>query len=989
MAANQNQDETSENPIEDGLSALKRLADLDESGRASQQAKAPDVTDKIPDWLELLLAKYGEHAFELIGIEPDLGSRARRRVLIDLSPKSEEASEVASLLEQMATDSETEPPTERRITPVDWGEPAAYEDEAVEDQASDWLDQMARTPEPPPVPPVPDEPPDWLTEIGEPRAETEIQAEGPQSPRYSAAEEELPEWLSRLAEGSASEVEEAPTSEPSQAEPPSRSPADMAAEAPAELEEGVPDWLVELEMAEEAPVEPSAPKEPPTLPAEMETKAPAKPQEELPDWLLELEIAEEAPAEPPESEVPPTPPGEMTVEARAEGEEAVPDWLRQLEMLEEAPSTQPPAQQLEPEAPAEPEPEVPDWLASLREETPSPLEMMTEDEVPLTEYPAAEDVEEPDWLAALRTDSKADVFELDAELVETEEEDLPDWLAELRVSQAAVEAPPPVAEEPPELVEAETDAVVVEYHPPSEVEAAIPEAEEVEFLPAELEYPSEEEAGALDWLAEIEAAAEISAYAEGEVPPAEVEIAAEPEEVPDWLRQMPPAELTPEEEEETVETRRPADWLVAEAPLAPGEEEAEVSPLAEETLEIEEVPSPGDEVAPGEVPDWLLELKPVEEEALELREEEAVESEDVLAGIPGLLPIAEEEPEGEKEPVATLPSGVGVPAVPDVEGAQLFREVVTEPAEAGERERAEARPETRRGRLVETLVWALIFIILIAGIALALVAVLGRVGDLLGGTAFGEFWGSPMVIDPAPVNTFRAQVTKLPPDAVVVVSFDYSPATEAEMEPLAQIILGDLLENQARVIAVSLRPEGAIMAQRLLERFEDEYPYGERTINLGYLPGQTAGVRSLAFLSSTPLFQNWTQTLDDYPAWQDVEGLDDVALTVAVADSPLTVRWWVEQMGPGTLANRPMVAAVSAAADPSVRPYYNRVDPKSGQLLGLVSGVADAAAYENRLGQPDRAVRSLAAQSVAHLGLIVVGLAGAVVGFRTQATKEE
>ena len=977
MAINQNQDETNENPIEDGLSALKRLADLDKSGDASQQAKSPDVTDKVPDWLELLLAKYGEHAFELIGIERDLGSRARHRVLIDLSPESEEASEVASLLEQMAADSETEPPTERRITPVDWGEPAAYEDETLEDQASEWLDQMARTPEPPPVPPVADEPPDWLTEIGEPRAETEIQAEGPQSPRYSAEEEELPEWLSRLAEGSASEVEDAPASEPS------------PAEAPGELEEEVPDWLVELETTEEARVEPSAPKEPPTLPAEMETKAPAKPEEEIPDWLLKLETGKEATGEPPVSEVPPTPPEEMPVEARAEEEEAVPDWLRQLEMLEEAPSAQPPAQQVEPEAPAEPEPEVPDWLASLREETPSPLEMMTEDEVPLAEYPAAEDVEEPDWLAALRTDSKADVFELDAEVVEAEEEDLPDWLAELRVSQAAVEAPPPVAEEPPEPVEAETDAVVEEYHPPSEVEAAIPEAEEVEFLPAELEYPSEEEAGALDWLAEIEAAAEISAYAEDEVPPAEVETGAEPEEVPDWLRHMPPADLTPEAEEETVETRGPADWLVAESPLAPGEEEAEVSPLAEETLEIEEVPSPAEEVAPGEVPDWLLELKPVEEEALEVREGEAVASEDVLAGIPGLLPIAEEEQEGEKEPVATLPSGVGVPAVPDVEGAQLFREVVTEPAEAEERERAETGLETRRGRLVETLVWALIFIILIAGIALALVAVLGRVGDLLGGTGFGEFWGSPMVIDPAPVNTFRAQVTKLPPDAVVVVSFDYGPATEAEMEPLAQIILGDLLENQARVIAVSLRPEGAIMAQRLLERFEDEYPYGERTINLGYLPGQTAGVRSLAFLSSTPLFQNWTQTLDDYPAWQDVEGLDDVALTVVVADSPLTVRWWVEQMGPGTLANRPMVAAVSAAADPSVRPYYNRVDPKSGQLLGLVSGVADAAAYENRLGQPERAVRSLAAQSVAHLGLIVVGLAGAVVGFRTQATKEE
>jgi hypothetical protein len=180
-----------------------------------------------------------------------------------------------------------------------------------------------------------------------------------------------------------------------------------------------------------------------------------------------------------------------------------------------------------------------------------------------------------------------------------------------------------------------------------------------------------------------------------------------------------------------------------------------------------------------------------------------------------------------------------------------------------------------------------------------------------------------------------------------------------------------------------------MMAQRLFERFQAEYPYGERILNLGYLPGQTAGVRSLAFLPSLPSFYDWRQTLDEYPEWQDVDNLEDVALIVAVADSPFAVRWWVEQMGPGTQANRPMVAAVSAAADPSVRPYYDRNDPQSGQLLGLVSGVTDAAAYENRLGQPGRAVNSLAAQSVAHLGLVVVSLGGTVVGFRMQATGEE
>jgi hypothetical protein len=296
-------------------------------------------------------------------------------------------------------------------------------------------------------------------------------------------------------------------------------------------------------------------------------------------------------------------------------------------------------------------------------------------------------------------------------------------------------------------------------------------------------------------------------------------------------------------------------------------------------------------------------------------------------------------------------------------------------------------PESRRRRIVETLAWVLIFITLIAAIALALLAVLDRVGGLMGGPAFREFFGSPLVIDPAPVNTFRAQVTKLPADAVVIVSFDFSPATEAEMGPLAEIILRDLLESQARVVAVSLRPEGAALAQRLLDRFEDEYPYGQRTLNLGYLPGQMAGVRSLAFLSSAPLFQNWARTMEDYPAWQDVGGLGDVALIVDVADNPLAVRWWVEQMGPGTLVDRPMVAAVSSAADPSVRPYYNQIDPKAGQLLGLVSGVTGAAAYENRLRQPGRAIESLAAQSVAHLGLVVLSLGGTVMGFKSRAIR--
>ncbi len=357
---------------------------------------------------------------------------------------------------------------------------------------------------------------------------------------------------------------------------------------------------------------------------------------------------------------------------------------------------------------------------------------------------------------------------------------------------------------------------------------------------------------------------------------------------------------------------------------------------------------------------------------------EPVEGEKVLAGMPGLLPVAEEP-----KPPVVAPPRAAVPEVPDVEGARLFRDISTgRPAQVPLAEE-EALPESRRSRILATLFWAVIFIAVVVLIALALLLVLSRVGDLMKGTAFGEFFGTPVVIEESPaspINTLRAEIIKLPTDAVAVVSFDYSPATEAEMDPLADVVVRDLLSRQVRVVAVSLRPEGAAMAQRLFARYEAEYPSGERTLNLGYLPGQTVGVRNLAFLSTTSLFQVGNKRMSDYPGWQDVNGLSDVALIVDVADNPLAVRGWVEQVGPGTQANRLLIAAVSAAADPTVRPYYNALNPRAGQLRGLISGVSGAAAYERDLQQPGRATGSLAAQSVANLSMVVVSLGGTIAG---------
>jgi hypothetical protein len=1089
----------------DGLAALRRLASVgapqSEPPRRDRPMQTGQLGEAVPDWLELLLAKYGQEAPTLAGAESHVS--APRELFPSVSPP-ETASRLASLLEQMGT--EAPPPSDRPATSVDWGKPAAAE--AAEEEAA-WLDtivskaspaQQAPTqppapqaadmtgrveepsggeetpdwlmglstsaqpaePSPPPGPAAPEgevpdwlreldatasrpEPPagekapavtgvtDWLTELGaeaptpQPAAPEEAgavpdwlrdlgeisppaappppaPAAPPPPPSPSAtpgaeAEAEVPDWLSRLAKGPTERVAGVggvpPAQEPAKEEEPFAGETEPAAEpgAPswladlglseaetAGLAEGeiapeaapsVPDWLREMELAESAL---------PTQPPQAET--PGEPEPEVPDWLQSMEPAEPAEAafppaappetpsaealgeaepelpdwlramEPPETAAPPeapeTPPEKVVAETPAEAESELPDWLRAMELPEtaappETPET--PPEKVVAETPAEAEPELPDWLATLRSEEylaggeglglPSPEEAAEE-------TPEGR-AEEPDWLAQLRAAREEEALELktEPEVVEADEGELPDWLAEVSASR---ETPPPP---PPEIPPPE-----IEFIP--QARWAEIEAEKAEIQPEVAEPAESEEAGALDWLAELETMEAAEPQAEAPLPPAQPETPpaaiAGLEELPGWLREEEPAAAQP-----------------------PAPEEADLSWLTELEPAGAEAPPAAEESAPAEIPDWLRELQPEEKAPAEPRE-----SEKVLAGMPGLLPATEEP----KPPVTPSPRAA-VPEVPDVEGARLFRDISAgRPAQAPAAEE-ETLPESRRSRILTTVGMVIAFIVLVVAIALALILVLNRVGDLIKGTAFGEFFGTPVVIEESPaspINTLRAEIVKLPVDAVVVVSFDYSPATEAEMDPLADVIVRDLLSRQARVVAVSLRPEGAAMAQRLLARYEAEYPSGQRTLNLGYLPGQTVGVRNLAFLSTTSLFQVERKSMGDYPAWQDVSGLNDVALIVDVADNPLAVRWWVEQVGPGTQANRPMIAAVSAAADPTVRPYYNALNPRAGQLRGLVSGVAGAAAYENRLQQPGRAMGSLAAQSVANLSMVVFSLGGTIAG---------
>jgi hypothetical protein len=820
------------------------------------------------------------------------------------------------------------------------------------EESLDWLTELEKlktmsTASPPaatqmeetlPAPGVPEESPNWLAELQAARAEAAVaptpeflapQAGG-EAPPTIGTEEEPPAWLADLQSAQAESLRQAgmPASELTE-QPGGETPPTVGGE------EGGTDWLTSPRQYTIEAVEPSA--GPTTMPEDAGPPAPADKPEELPDWLRELGLvqtpAKETSPSPLTSEMgelsqPATPFPEEHPASDKEGEEgAIPDWLNRLVTV----TTPEPTPEERSEPPAEPAPFAPEVRAAAW----LPRATAEEIEAASTAEPPPDEI--PDWLHEMEMAQSAQGAAPSEETTPSpqvgaaeaapsaptasDEEPVPAWLDDLHALATMTTSPASQAEQPITAPIAEPDAAAV--------------------------MPAEPEGQPPTWLAELQSIVESSPQVEPPAardedlsyPPAQ-ELHGAP--VPDWLREL------------GAQPTEPAHPVPPPAPAA-------------------------QDLAPAEIPDWVARLSPPEE-----------------TGHPKLKPAAVEQaaaspttgqPMSEDEAIASLRARVGVPQVPDVEGATLFREIATELPESPP---LPSKGPAMRG-LAGTIIWALIFIAIILGIAVVLLAVLGRVEDLVGGSAFRKFLESPAAVGlVVSVQSFRDRLTALPPGAVVVMGTDYTPATGAEMEPIAQVILRDLLDHQARVVTVSLRPEGAAMAQRLLDRVNDDYPYGEYTLNLGYLPGETAGVRSLTFLKDMPLFSSQNvqspqagATMADSPAWRDVRGLDDVALVVEVADAAQPVRWWVEQVSPTPLAERPMLAAVSASALPVVRPYYSPDKPGQGRLQGLISGVTAAATYEIFLGQPGRAVRSVAAQSVVHLGLVVVALAGTIAGFRS------
>ena len=764
----------------------------------------------------------------------------------------------------------------------------------------------------------------------------------------------------------------------------------------------LPDWLQSLNAAPAQP-EPEQSASPfgtlpdfgaPPIGAPQTSNATSAPAEDLPDWLRS--VGETAPPQ-----AAPTA-GETTPST---GE--LPDWLQGFGASPVQPEPEPAISPFgaaeAPPVPAAPAPaeELPDWLQSFGA-TSAATSAPSAQGQPAAIAPSEE---LPDWLQGFGNTAPAQPAPVSTplapEATPTPAEEMPDWLRSMGMAassqpagSAAIAAEPPSAAEDqppawvrtPDTSSGRTPATPTEEQPawlrnvgstaPTPGTSALIEPAETtddqpEWLrslgvtgglsPSETTLPpiepTEEQP---EWLRALGVTTPLPAGSPG-IPPIEPPSEDKP---PEWRRtpatsgasSMPPASpaqaVSPFGAAETVSpfagvsepaipdmaaTQMP-DWLANIQPAKPaGAESGEAHPSA----------APGVPLMQGALPSWLEAMRPTEVQrpAIAPEVDNYEETVGILAGLRGVLRA---QP-GIAQPGKTA-TRVHKLEISEAEAKQA--EALTHVlAEA-----AEARPVSKRGfRLAVPFQRLAVFGVLLVAIVIPLI-----IPDAQNIFAPASAW-------PASAQATFDTLDNLSPAQPALVVFDYDPAQAGELDPLAQALVLHLQRRGVPVVGLSTSPAGAATGETLLAQAFAAYDYGAQYINLGYLPGgptgilqlttelnglaELGGLRSLFtadFRGAYPSADGQYASVWQTPILAQTQKLSDFGVIVLVSASPDTVRTWIEQIRSYT-AKPMLVAAVSAGAEPLVRPYYN-ADPKQTQLLGVLGGILGAAQYETKAG---------------------------------------
>lgn len=234
-----------------------------------------------------------------------------------------------------------------------------------------------------------------------------------------------------------------------------------------------------------------------------------------------------------------------------------------------------------------------------------------------------------------------------------------------------------------------------------------------------------------------------------------------------------------------------------------------------------------------------------------------------------------------------------------------------------------------------------------------------------------------------PTQKLYQYINALPDGSVILLAFDYGPSSLAELNPMAKVVLKQCFDKNVGVIAITLIPDGTTLANTLIQEVakEKDAVDGEDYVFLGFRPGTTQVILGMGTdIASVFEYDFKNKPITDIPMMQGIKNYDDINLLVDLASSDTTEAWITYG---NAKYNLQIGAGVTGVIISQMYPYL-----QSGQLVGLISGIAGAAEYENLIDSPDKGVKWINVESFVHLLIVLLVVIGNIAFFILQEREE-
>ena len=244
-----------------------------------------------------------------------------------------------------------------------------------------------------------------------------------------------------------------------------------------------------------------------------------------------------------------------------------------------------------------------------------------------------------------------------------------------------------------------------------------------------------------------------------------------------------------------------------------------------------------------------------------------------------------------------------------------------------------------------------------------------------------------------PVRNLFEAIEELGPDDAVIISFDYGPSSEPELNPMAQSIMRHCFKRRVKVLIMALFPLGGVnMAIDQVDAIASEFPgleYGVDYVNLGYKDGAQAAMKRMD-ISIEALFPADVNgdPVADMPIMRGARNYGDISVVISLATG-IIGEYWVNLVN--AQFGVPVAVGCTAVSAPKYYAYL-----RAGQMMSLLGGLKGGSEYEKLMvdnydfardlyDQPEvkqsSAMAGMDVQSIVHLIIIIFIIFGNAMYF--------